>query len=152
MGFDPVTNSWQSGHVRRLLLIGLAVCAAGAGLGLALARGGTGGGLAQSPQGVLAAGTFKTVSWGTTGRVTIEHARNGRIVLRFGPDFKTQRAPELFVHLAGRRMVLQRPWGEQVYVLKGATPALLRTTVEVFCEKCNKAWGRATLKPTVGKA
>jgi hypothetical protein len=145
--------SMRSFDRRRLALVGvgaLAVVAAAAAL--ALTRGGTASALAQGRPGVLARGEFRTVSWGTTGSATVERTRTGKVVLRLSRDFTTQRAPELFVHMAGRRMVLQRPWGEQVYVLKGATPALLRTTVEVFCEKCNKAWGRATLKPTVGKA
>jgi hypothetical protein len=44
-------------------------------------------------------------------------------------------------------MVLQRAWGEQIYVLSDAGPAALHATVQVFCEKCNKAWGSAQLHP-----
>jgi hypothetical protein len=133
----------------RLLLaaLGLAV-AAGLALGFTLTRGGPENALAQGPPGVLASGTLKTVTWGTKGSVTIERTRTGKVILRFSPDFKTQRAPELFVHLGSRRIVLQRPWGEQVYVLSGAGPATLHATVQVFCEKCNKAWGAARLRPT----
>jgi hypothetical protein len=133
----------------RLLLaaLGLAV-AAGLALGFTLTRGGPENALAQGPPGVLASGTLKTVTWGTKGSVTIERTRTGKVILRFSPDFKTQRAPELFVHLGSRRMMLQRPWGEQVYVLSGAGPPTLHATVQVFCEKCDKAWGAAQLRPT----
>jgi hypothetical protein len=133
----------------RLLLaaLGLAV-AAGLALGFTLTRGGPENALAQGPPGVLASGTLKTVTWGTKGSVTIERTRTGKVILRFSPDFKTQRAPELFVHLGSRRMMLQRPWGEQVYVLSGAGPATLHANVQVFCEKCDKAWGAAQLRPT----
>jgi hypothetical protein len=133
----------------RLLLAGLGITvAAGLALGFTLTRGGPGNALAQGPPGVLASGTLKTVTWGTKGSVTIERTRRGKVILRFSRDFKTQRAPELFVHVGSRRMVLQRPWGEQVYVLAGARPATLHATVQVFCEKCNKAWGSAQLRPT----
>jgi hypothetical protein len=132
----------------RLLLAGLGVAAAaGLALGFTLTRGGPENVLAQGPPGVLASGTLKTVTWGTKGSVTIERTRTGKVILRFSRDFKTQRAPELFVHLGSRRMALQRPWGEQVYVLSGAGPATLHATVQVFCEKCNKAWGVAQLRP-----
>jgi len=132
-----------------LLLAGLGVAAAaGLALGFTLTRSGSENALAQRPPGVLASGTLKTVTWGTKGSVTIERTRTGKVILRFSRDFKTQRAPELFVHLGSRRMVLQRPWGEQVYVLSGAGPATLRAAVKVFCEKCNKAWGIAQLRPT----
>jgi hypothetical protein len=133
----------------RLLLAGLGVTvAAGLALGFTLTRGGPENAFAQGPPGVLASGTLKTVSWGTNGTVTVERTRTGKVILRFGRDFKTQRAPALYVHMGSRRMVLQRPWGEQVYVLSGAGPAALHATVQVFCEKCNKAWGEAQLSPT----
>lgn len=132
-----------------LLLAGLGVAAAaGLALGFTLTRSGPEDALAQGPPGVLASGTLETVTWGTKGSVTIERTRTGKVILRFSRDFKTQRAPELFVHMGSRRMVLQRPWGEQVYVLSGAGPATLHATVKVFCEKCNKAWGVAQLHPT----
>ena len=132
----------------RLLLAGLGVAAAaGVALGFTLTRTGSEDALAQGPPGVLASGTLKTVTWGTKGSVTIERTRTGKVILRFSRDFKTQRAPELYVHLGSRRMVLQRPWGEQVYVLSGAGPTTLHAAVKVFCEKCNKAWGVAQLHP-----
>jgi hypothetical protein len=134
---------------RRLALALLGIAAlVGVALGLALTRHGTESALAQGPPGVLARGTFKTVSWGTTGRAMIERDTHGHLVLRFSRDFNTQRAPELFVHMGKKRMALQRAWGSQTYVLSHVTLATLHQTVEVFCEKCNKAWGEAKLAPT----
>lgn len=133
----------------RLLLaaLGLAV-AAGLALGFTLTRGGPENALAQGPAGVLARGTFKTVTWATKGSVTVERNARGRVVLRFSRDFDTQRAPELFVHMGKKRFALQRAWGSQTYVLASADAATLHSTVEVFCEKCNKDWGVARLHPT----
>jgi hypothetical protein len=93
-------------------------------------------------------GTFKTVSWGTTGSATIERDASGHLVLRLSPDFRTQKAPELFIHMGKKRMALQRASGSQTYVLSHVGVPTLRATVQVFCEKCNKAWGEATLRPT----
>jgi hypothetical protein len=135
---------------RRLALAVLGTAAlAGLVIGLALGRGGTESALAQGPSGVLAKGTFKTVSWGTTGSATIVRDGSGRVTLRLSKDFRTQRAPELYVHIGSTRLVLQKASGSQVYVLSGAGPSTLRATVEIFCEKCNKAWGKATLRPAV---
>jgi hypothetical protein len=133
----------------RLLLagIGLAV-AAGLALGFTLTRGGPENALAQGPPGVLAQGTFKTVTWATKGTVTIERTASGQVLLRFSHDFDTQRAPELFVHMGKKRFALHRAWGSQSYVLAASDTATLRSTVEVFCEKCNKDWGVAQLHPT----
>jgi len=133
----------------RLLLaaLGLAV-AAGLALGFTLTRGGPGNALAQGRPGVLARGTFKTVTWATKGSVILERNAKGQITLRFSRDFDTQRAPELFVHLGKKRFALQRAWGSQTYVLSSADAATLRSTVAVFCEKCNKDWGVARLHPT----
>ena len=132
----------------RLLLaaLGLAM-AAGLALGFTLTRGGPENALAQGKPGVLARGTFKTVTWATKGSVTIERNAKGQVVLRFSRDFDTQRAPELFVHMGKKRFALQRAWGSQTYLLASADAATLRSTVEVFCEKCNKDWGVARLHP-----
>lgn len=119
-----------------------AVAVAGLVLGFTVGRGGSSA-RAQGPPGVLARGAFKTVSWGTTGSAAIERTASGRIVLRLSRDFRTQRAPELYIHLGSTRMRLQRAWGAQTYVLSNQVDP--RTTVQVFCEKCNKAWGEAKL-------
>ncbi|MDX6508212.1 MAG: hypothetical protein QOG06_2856 [Gaiellaceae bacterium] len=127
-------------------LLGIAALV-GVALGLALTRHGTESALAQGPAGVLARGKFKTVSWGTVGSASIERNGSGHVILRFSRDFNTQRAPELFVHLGRKRMRLQRAWGSQTYRLSGVDAATLHATVQVFCEKCNKAWGEAKLRP-----
>ena len=102
----------------RLLLAGLGLAvAAGLALGFTLTRGGTENALAQGPPGVLARGTFKTVTWATKGSVTIDRSASGQVTLRFSRDFDTQRAPELFVHMGKKRFALQRAWGSQSYVL-----------------------------------
>lgn len=130
-----------------LALLGFAVLA-GAGLALALTRGGAEGALAQARAGTLARGTFQTVSWGTTGTATIERTEAGRVLLRLGADFRTQRAPELVVLVGSKRFPLRSASGAQAYTLTGTSPETLRATVEIFCEKCNKTWGEAKLAPT----
>ena len=133
----------------RLLLAGLGIAAAAAiALGFTLSSRGAENALAQGPPGVLARGTFKTVTWATKGSVTIDRSASGQVTLRFSRDFDTQRAPELFVHLGKKRFALHRAWGSQSYVLAAADASTLRSTVEVFCEKCNKDWGVARLRPT----
>ncbi len=134
---------------RRRLAVALlgSTALVGVVLGLALTRHGTESALAQGRAGVLARGTFKTVSWGTVGSASIERNGSGRVILRFSRDFNTQRAPELYVHMGKKRMRLQRAWGSQTYVLSGVDAATLHATVQVFCEKCNKAWGAAKLRP-----
>src|SRR4029078_7503528 len=132
----------------RLLLAGLGLAvAAGVALGFTLTRGGTENALAQGPPGVLARGTFKTVTWATKGSVTIDRNAWVQVTRRSTRDFDTQRAPELFVHMGKKRFALQRAWGSQSYLLASADAATLRSTVEVFCEKCNKDWGVARLHP-----
>jgi hypothetical protein len=49
--------------------------------------------------------------------------------------------------MGSRRMPLQRAWGAQSYRLSHAGARDLDATVQVFCEKCNKAWGVAKLAP-----
>ena len=133
----------------RLLVAGLGLAvAAGLALGFTLTRGGPENALAQGPPGVLARGTFKTVTWATKGSVTIDRSASGQVTLRFSRDFDTQRAPELFVHMGKKRFALQRAWGSQSYVLANTDESTLHAAVQVFCEKCDKAWGVAQLRPT----
>jgi hypothetical protein len=140
-----VNGRIRSRRVAAALLAAGAVT--GPALGLAFTRSDAKGSLSHGPAGVLARGSFKTVSWGTTGTATIVRDSSGRITLRFSRDFTTQRAPELYVHMGSRRMKLQRAWGAQTYGLSHANAQLLGATVQVFCEKCNKAWGAAKLRP-----
>jgi len=140
-----VSGRIRSRRIAAALLAAGAVT--GAALGLAFTRGDAKGSLSKGPAGVLARGTFKTVSWGTTGTATIVRDPSGHITLRLSRDFTTQRAPELYVHMGSRRMTLQRAWGAQTYPLSHADAQVLDSTVQVFCEKCNKAWGVAKLRP-----
>jgi hypothetical protein len=140
-----VSGRFRSRRVAAALLAAGALT--GAVLGLAFTRGEAKGSLSHGPAGVLARGSFKTVSWGTVGTATIVRDSSGRITLRFSRDFNTQRAPELYVHMGSRRMKLQRAWGAQTYQLSHTNARLLGATVQVFCEKCNKAWGVAKLRP-----
>ena len=135
---------------RRVAAALLVACAlTGAALGLAFGRSGAARSpLADGPAGVLARGSFKTVSWGTTGSAAIVRDSSGHLTLRLSRDFRTQRAPELYVHMGSRRMPLQRPSGAQSYALSGADARVVDATVQIFCEKCNKAWGEAKLRPT----
>ena len=137
--------------MRRSRRVALALLGAAALTGLALGftvGRGDDSARAQGPSGVLARGAFRTVSWGTTGRATIVRDASGRVTLRLSGDFKTQRAPELYVHLGSIRIPLRHASGAQAYELDRADAATLRGTVEIFCEKCNKAWGEAKLVPT----
>jgi hypothetical protein len=142
---DEVSGRIRSRRLAAVLLATAAV--AGAALGLAFTRGEAKGSLSHGPAGVLARGTFKTVSWGTDGTATIVRDSSGHVTLRFSRSFNTQRAPELYVHMGSRRMPLQRAWGAQSYSLAHAGARDLDATVQVFCEKCNKAWGVAKLAP-----
>ena len=131
---------------RRVAIALLAAAAlTAAGVGIAFGRGGDDA-RAQGPARVLARGAFETVSWSTTGTATVERTASGRLILRLSRDFRTQRAPELFVHLGSTRMPLKRASGAQTYVLSGRADP--REPVVIFCEKCNKAWGEAKLRPT----
>jgi hypothetical protein len=138
---------------RRTAAVLLAAAAVtGATLGLAFSRSDAKGPLADGPAAVLARGSFKTVSWSTTGSAVVVRDSAGHVTLRFSGDFRTQRAPELFVHVGSRRIPLQRAWGAQSYPLSHAGPRVLDATVQVFCEKCNKAWGEARLRPVRRRA
>jgi len=146
------------GRTQLLLSLFVAAVLGGVAGGMVAARDGAGQGLDTGPPGVLAKGSFKSVSWGTDGTAAIVREHSGKLKLRLSSAFSTQRAPELFVYLAqydnGRRTAwkqvarLRSAFGSQEYALRGVTPRTLRASVEIFCEKCNKAWGVAELEPT----
>jgi hypothetical protein len=140
----------------RRLLVGLLLAAAAGGLaaGLVLARGG-GAAHAAGPPGVLARGSFHSLGWGTHGTAAVVRERSGNLVLRLGHDFRTQKAPGLWVFV-GRyhglhdsqgswtRLGFLRLWyGVQSYRLH-KTPAA-GDSVIVFCGKCDRAFGAARL-------
>ncbi|SRR6266542_3134320 len=142
--------------MRARLLIAILVVAAAAGLaaGIVLARGDA---ASKGPARVLAQGPFHAVSWGTTGTATIFRESSGKLVLRLSRDFRTQHAPELYVYLAkysgGRKVewklisALSRYFGKQELDLPASAAKDLRSSVAIFCAKCNKVWGEAQLAP-----
>lgn len=140
----------------RLLLAALVAAAAGALVaGLMVARGGAG---TTAPAGVLARGSFVADGWATAGDATIVRAPSGALKLRLSKSFRTKEAPELYVYLVhyvgGVRKdrtqiaALRSADGAQEYALHGVTARTLRSSVDVFCGKCNASFGHAQLKPT----
>lgn len=136
----------------RLLLTAVAVVAlAGLAAGLLVARGS--GASAQVRSGVIASGSFHSVSWGTRGRASIV-GENGKAVLQLR-SFQTQKAPELWIVLEGKEGVtsrrqlthLNRAWGNQDYALPAAVAAHPPARVLIYCAKCGKVWGYAQLQP-----
>ena len=138
----------------RRLLAGALLAAAAGGLVAALVLPRTGG--AAPKPGLVASGAFRSVGWGTHGQATIVRERSGGLVLRFGPRFHTQRAPELYVYVgryrSGRGTTgwsrvahLQSATGAQEYGLHAVPPA--GSSVMVFCAKCDRIWGAALLTP-----
>ena len=102
------------------------------------------------PSGLIASGSFQSVSWTTRGRASIV-GENGRAVLRLR-DFQTQKAPELWIILQGKAGTgsrqltnLQRAWGNQDYALPASVAANPPARVLIFCAKCGKVWGYATM-------
>jgi hypothetical protein len=139
---------------RRLVVAGLlAVALAGVAAGVLVARGSAD--TAKAPAGVLATGQFVPVSWQTRGQVTIARKADGSAVLRFR-DFQTQNAPELWVVFepAGGPTArdqlthLRRAWGNQDYDVTAEVSSSLPEKVLVYCTKCGKVWGYATMRPT----
>jgi hypothetical protein len=147
-----------SGRSRFLLAVLVAAAVGGAAAGIVLAREGPGS--AKGAPGVVARGHFKTLTWGTTGSVSIVRDASGRLKLHLGKDFSTQRSPELYVYLAryaaGERKggkevsLLRRAWGSQDYLLRGANASAssLHAVVEIICAKCGQTNGIAQLEPT----
>lgn len=134
----------------------LVVAAAAGGLaaGLLLARDG-GTARAAGPPGVVARGSFHSLGWGTKGHATVVRTRSGALVLHLGRDFKTQRAPALFVFVGRYRGLhnaesswdslgqLHSWFGAQAYHLRSAPNR--GDSVIVFCGKCDRAFGAARL-------
>lgn len=146
------------GWTRLPVAVLVAAAIGGLAAGIVLARGGTSGATVKGKPGVLARGSFRTISWGTAGTATVLRDTSGHLKLRFSHNFNTQRAPELFVYLVkykGSRRTewkqvasLQRAWGSQEYDLPSAATHDLGASVAIYCEKCNKIWGLAQLQPT----
>jgi Electron transfer DM13 len=146
-----------STRTRLVIAVLLAAVVGAAAAGVVLARGGGNGGLVTGHPGVVARGKFRAVSWATTGTATIARDDAGRLSLRFSRTFGTQRAPELYVYLVSVRGekwhevgVLKRAWGSQEYRLPAEASSFLPATVRVFCAKCGKSFGAASLQAARG--
>src|SRR5689334_8007642 len=91
--------------MKRRLGLAVVIAAALGGLaeGLAVAHAHSGNAAAQRSPGVLAKGSFRSVTWNTGGTATLVRQANGDLRLRFSSSFTTKRAPELYVYLAKLR-------------------------------------------------
>ena len=142
-----------------MLLTVLAVAVLG-GLvaGIVVARGGSS---PEGPPGVLAKGTFRSVSWTTSGTAAIVRDASGHVKLRLSKTFYTRRAPDLWVYLArwkggyehGRRLEwklvggLRQPWGSQEFNLPSDAAREVGASVVIYCGECGKINGLAHLGP-----
>jgi electron transfer DM13 len=144
----------------RLLLFVLVVAVLGGlAAGIAVARGGS-----TAPKGrpgVISRGTFRTITWSTTGTATVVRDASGHLQLRLGKDFTTKRTPDLWVYLAkyegsniwrARRVewklvgAVKRGWGSATYSLPedAAKPGM---SIAIFCGECGRLSGIAQLQP-----
>jgi hypothetical protein len=145
---------------RRRFLAAMVVAAAvcGVAAGLVFAGGASGNALARGKPAVLASGSFRSITWGTTGTASIVREPHGRLVVRLSKNFLTHRAPELYVYLVklrGQQRVewkqvgtLKQFWGGQDYAIPKLTASDLNAQVAIYCAKCNKFNGLAQLAPT----
>jgi hypothetical protein len=147
-----------SRRTRVLLAVLVAAVAGAVAAGVVLARGGGAeGALTKGPPGVLAAGKFRSIIWGTTGSAAIVREAAGRLKVRLSRHFTTQPAPELFVYVARYQRGERTEWtqvaplrsasGAQEYDLPSSAATSLDVSVAIFCTKCNKTWGEAKLRP-----
>jgi hypothetical protein len=136
----------------RPVVTALAVVAlAGLAAGLLVARGTSAP--VRVKTGMIASGSFHSVSWATKGRASIV-GRDGRAELELR-GFQTHKAPELWLVFEGRGGVtsrtqlthLNRAWGDQDYPVPAAVAAHPPSRVLIFCAKCGKVWGYAQLRP-----
>ena len=134
----------------RLVLTAVTVVAlAGLAAGLLVASGS--GASERVRSGLIASGTFHSVSWTTRGQASIV-GKGGKAVLRFR-GFQTQSAPELWIVLEGKEGVrsriqltgLKRSWGDQEYALPASVATHPPARVLIYCTKCGKVWGYAPM-------
>lgn len=132
---------------------------AGLAAGIAVARGGSKQ-VSKGPAGVVSQGSFRTITWGTTGTAAVVRDTSGHLKLRLGKNFTTRRGPDVWVYLAkyegsvwsGKRLEwklighLRRAWGKQVYDLpaEAARPGM---SIAIFCGECGRLSGIAQLEP-----
>ncbi|HSC49917.1 MAG TPA: DM13 domain-containing protein [Gaiellaceae bacterium] len=130
----------------------------GLAAGIAVARGGSS--VSHGPPGVVSSGTFRTITWSTTGTATVVRDASGHLKLRLGKDFNTRRGPDVWVYLArydgsvwrGRRVEwkllgrVTRAWGSATYDLP-ADAARPGMSIAIFCGECGRLSGLAQLEP-----
>src|SRR5262249_62109672 len=82
---------------RLVLPILLVAVLGGLAAGIAVARGGSN--VSHGRPGVVSSGTFRTITWSTTGTATVIRDSSGHLKLRLGKDFATQLGPDGWGHL-----------------------------------------------------
>src|SRR5215467_426736 len=116
----------------------------GLAAGIAVARGGSN--VSHGPPGVVSSGTFRTITWSTTGTATVVRDSSGHLELRLGKDFTTRRGPDVWVYLAkydgsiwkNNHVVwklvgqVKRGWGSATYALP-ADAAKPGMSIAIFC-------------------
>jgi len=130
----------------------------GLAAGIAVARGGSNA--SHGPPGVVSSGTFRTITWSTTGTASVIRDSSGHLKLRLGKDFTTKRGPDVWVYLAkfegsiwtGNHVVwdlvgqVKRGWGSATYNLPAAA-AKPGMSIAIYCGECGKLSGVAMLQP-----
>jgi len=141
---------------RLVLPILLVVVLGGLAAGIAVARGGSN--VSHGRPGVVSSGTFRTITWSTTGTATVIRDSSGHLKLRLGKDFTTKRGPDVWVYLAkfegsiwtGNHVVwdllgqVKRGWGSATYDLPAAA-AKPGMAIAIYCGECGKLSGVAEL-------
>ena len=130
----------------------------GLAAGIAVARGGSHA--SHGPPCVVSPGTFRTITWSTTGTASVIRDSSGHLKLRLGKDFTTKRGPDVWVYLAkfegsiwtGNHVVwdlvgqVKRGWGSATYNLPAAA-AKPGMSIAIYCGECGKLSGVAMLQP-----
>jgi hypothetical protein len=144
---------------RRRMLVAVAVTAAAGGLaaGLVVANDHSDRALAQGPPQVLAQGSFRAITWNTSGTASLVREASGDLKLRLSRTFVTKAAPELFVYLVkydGQKRTLwrnvaalRRAQGGQEYDVPADVAKIQGLSIAIYCGKCNKISALARLGP-----
>jgi hypothetical protein len=141
---------------RLVLPILLVVVLGGMAAGIAVARGGSN--VSHGRPGVVSSGTFRTVTWSTTGTATVIRDSSGHLKLQLGKDFTTRRGPDVWVYLAkfegriwnGNHVVwdlvgqVKHGWGAATYDLPAAA-AKPGMSIAIYCGECGRLSGLAEL-------
>src|ERR1041385_6233804 len=143
--------------MKRRLGLALVIAAALGGLGAGLVVGRGHSANAQATPRVIARGTFHSVTWNTTGTVSVVRQANGDLRLRLSSDFATKHAPELYLYLAklsGQQKLywkqvapLRSTRGGQVYAVSADAVSKPGLEVAIYCGECNQINALAPLAP-----